>query len=168
MKTQKESCFRIHQGGSPSDCTPAASSRELCKTFWGWFCQVTFREPFLFSSSRSSLSPSPSRALSKAAIRSWKPLVLQSNLRRGCSRPWWLMFYSAFLNLHTQAKSFYLFPAHTSPLVPWKLATCCQLSQGSRVLKANQEKADWIQKQNWFIAHRFETWSCQHSNMPQE
>lgn len=37
-----------------------------------------------------------------------------------------------------------------------------------RVLKENQEKADWIQKQSWFIACRFVTRSQQHSNMPQE
>lgn len=66
------------------------------------------------------------------------------------------------------AKTLYPFPAHRSPLAPRKAATCCQTSQRCRVVNAHQEKADWIQEQNWFIAHRLVTQSQHHSNVPQE
>lgn len=149
-QNKREKLLQETSGFFLSSCTPAESSRELCKTFLGRFCQVIFREPFFFSWSNSSLSYSPNIIFNKAVVRSqsWRPVVLQSHFSSGCSWPWWLLRFILLANLHTWAKSLYLFSAHKSPLVPWKVATCCQLSQGSRVLKANQGKADWTHKQN--------------------
>lgn len=170
-QNEQEKLLQETSGIFLSGCIPAELSRELCKTFLGRFCQVIFKELLLSSSPNSSLSPSPNIVFNKAVVRShcWRPLVLQSHFSSGCLWPRWLLSFILPENLHTRcAKSLYRFPAQKSLLVPWKVAVCSQLSQGSWVLKANQEKADWIHKQNWFIARRFVTWSHQHSNMPQE
>lgn len=142
-----------------SGCTPAESSKELCRASLGSSCQVNFRDSFLFSSSNSPLPPSPN-IIFEAVVRSqaWRPLVLRK----------WLLWFILPASLLTWARTHYPFPAHKSPLVPRKAATCCQSSQGSRVLNENQEKADWIQEQNWFITPRLVTRSQQRSSVPQE
>lgn len=75
--------------------------------------QADFRESFLFSSSKSSLSSSPTVVFEKAAVRrqSWRPRVLRGH-DRGDSR------FILPANLHAWAKSL-----HHSQLskVPWLL-----------------------------------------------
>lgn len=156
-QNKQEKLVQETSGFFLSGCSPAESSKELCRASLGRSCQVNFRDSFLFSS--SPLPPSPNILL-KAVVRSQacRPLVSRK----------WLLWFILPANLLTWAKTLYPFPAHRSPLVPRKAATCCHSSQGSRVLNANQEKADWIQEQNGFIAHRLVTRSQQHSSVPQE
>lgn len=92
-------------------------------------------------------NPSPAIVFNKAVTRSrsWRPVVLQGHFSSGCSWPWWLLHFILAADLHAWAKSLYLLPARRSLLVPWKVATRCQSSQGSKVLKANQEKKKQIE-----------------------
>lgn len=107
-----------------------------------------------FSSPNSPLPHSSNISL-KAVVRNqaWRPLVLRKLFLR----------FILPANLFTRAKPLYPFPAHRNLLVLRKAATCCQSSQGCRVLNANQAKAFRIQEQSWFIAHGLVTWSQQHA-----
>lgn len=156
-QSKREKLLQETSGFFLSGRTWAQSSKELCRTSLGRSCHINFGD--FFSSSKSPLPHSPSILL-KAVVRSqaWRPLLFRK----------WLLWFILPANLLTRAKTLYPFPAHRNPLVPRKAAPCCQSSQGYRVLNANQEKADWIQEQNWFLAHRLVTRAQQRSNMSQQ
>lgn len=109
IKTNKKSCFRKPHGVFFSLVIPQLNEAESSARP----SQADFRESFLFSSSKSSLSSSPTVVFKKATVRmqSWSPLVLWGHNRGD----------SCFIlpaNLHTWAKSL-----HHSQLtkVPWFL-----------------------------------------------